>query len=230
MNDEQLMRILEAALMVSADPLSIEGMERLFADHERPTRAQIKAALQHLEAQCAERGYELKAVGSGWRFQAKADLAPWIARLFEEKPPRYGRALLETLALIAYRQPITRAEIEEVRGVAVSTQIIRTLSDREWVRVIGHKELPGRPALYGTTRQFLDYFNLQSLDELPSLAELTDLDKLLSSEQQLELVEAEAETAAVGDQAESSALAGESEAEAEAEADDQGDTELRRDE
>ncbi|MCG5495146.1 SMC-Scp complex subunit ScpB [Ectothiorhodospira variabilis] len=178
MTPERLQRILEGALMAAQRPLSVEELERLFeGDASRPERASIREALREIAESCQERGYHLKEVGSGYRFQVDEELAPWVSRLWEEKPPRYSRALLETLALIAYRQPITRAEIEEVRGVAVSSHIIRTLTEREWIRVVGHKELPGRPALFGTTRGFLDYFNLKSLDELPTLAELRDLDQ-----------------------------------------------------
>jgi len=128
-----------------------------------------------LQQECENRGVELKRVASGYRYQTRSDVQPWVARLWQEKPPRYSRALLETLALIVYRQPITRGQIEEVRGVSVSSHIIKTLLEREWIRIIGHKEAPGRPALYGSTRQFLDHFNLKSLDELPDLMELADL-------------------------------------------------------
>ncbi|MCG5511980.1 MULTISPECIES: SMC-Scp complex subunit ScpB [Ectothiorhodospira] len=175
MTPELLCRILEGALLAADRPLSLEQMERLFEDAERPSRAELRKALDALAQACDDRGYELRQVGSGYRFQVREALSPWISRLWEERPPRYSRALLETLALIAYRQPITRAEIEAVRGVTVSTQIIKTLTEREWVRVVGHKEVPGRPALYGTTPRFLDYFNLSSLDDLPSLMELKDL-------------------------------------------------------
>ncbi|MCG5500398.1 SMC-Scp complex subunit ScpB [Ectothiorhodospira lacustris] len=179
MTPELLCRILEGALLAADRPLSLEQMERLFEDAERPSRAELRKALDALAQACDDRGYELRQVGSGYRFQVRESLSPWIARLWEERPPRYSRALLETLALIAYRQPITRAEIEAVRGVTVSTQIIKTLTEREWVSVLGHKEVPGRPALYGTTPRFLDYFNLSSLDELPSLMALRDLGSAL---------------------------------------------------
>jgi len=141
------------------------------------SRDAIREALDWLQADCAERGIELQHVASGYRFQVRQELAPWISRLWEERPPRYSRALLETLALIAYRQPITRGEIEAIRGVSVSTNIMKTLQEREWIRVVGHREVPGRPALYGSTRQFLDYFNLKSLDDLPALADLIGPDK-----------------------------------------------------
>ncbi|OOG25942.1 SMC-Scp complex subunit ScpB [Thioalkalivibrio denitrificans] len=178
MDPDLLKRIIEGALLAANRPLSIDQLERLFDGDQHPERAAIRAALKALGEDCESRGYELKEVASGYRFQVRETVAPWVSRLWEEKPPRYTRALLETLALIAYRQPITRAEIEEIRGVAVSTHIVRTLSEREWIRVVGHRDVPGRPALFGTTRQFLDYFNLQSLDDLPTLAELRDLDKM----------------------------------------------------
>ncbi len=165
--------------MAADAALNIDRLMQLFKlDDEKPARDQIKAVIKTLQEECEGRGVELKRVASGYRYQTRSDVQPWVARLWQEKPPRYTRALLETLSLIVYRQPITRGEIEEVRGVGVSSQIIKTLLEREWVRVIGHKEVPGRPALYGSTKQFLDYFNLKSLDELPSLAELMDLDQV----------------------------------------------------
>lgn len=172
MTYEQLKNIVEAALYVAEEPLSVERLLALFSDEERPSREQLQEILSALESECASRGIELVEVGSGYRFQARQELSPWLARLWEERPPRYSRALLETLSLIAYRQPITRGEIEEVRGVAVSTSIIKTLLEREWIRGIGHRDVPGKPALYGTTRQFLDHFCLTSLDQLPPLSEI----------------------------------------------------------
>jgi segregation and condensation protein B len=174
----QLKNILEAALLAAGEPLSIERLLALFGEGERPEAAELRAALEELAADCAGRGIELKEVSSGFRLQVKKELAPWVARLFEERAPRYSRALLETLVLIAYRQPITRGEIEDIRGVTVSTNIIKTLQEREWIRVVGHREVPGKPALYGTTRQFLDYFNLKGLGDLPSLAEIRSLDAI----------------------------------------------------
>lgn len=172
-------QIIEAALMAADTALNIDRLMQLFElDCEKPARNQIKAVVKILQDECEGRGVELKHVASGYRYQTRSDVQPWVARLWQEKPPRYTRALLETLSLIVYRQPITRGEIEEVRGVGVSSQIIKTLLEREWVHVIGHKEVPGRPALYGSTKKFLDYFNLKSLDELPSLAELMDLDQV----------------------------------------------------
>lgn len=179
MNDILVKQIIEAALMAADAALNIDRLMQLFKlDDEIPARDQIKAVIKTLQEECEGRGVELKRVASGYRYQTRSDVQPWVARLWQEKPPRYTHALLETLSLIVYRQPITRGEIEEVRGVGVSSQIIKTLLEREWVRVIGHKEVPGRPALYGSTKQFLDYFNLKSLDELPSLAELMDLDQV----------------------------------------------------
>ena len=175
MDQAKLKSIVEAALLAAGRPLNIEQLEKLFvSERNSPSREELRQCLNTLASECEDRGYELKRVASGYRYQVRQELEPWIVHLWDEKPPRYSRALLETLALIVYRQPITRAEIEAVRGVSVSTNIIRTLMEHEWVRVIGHKEVPGRPALYASTRKFLDDFNLQSLDELPSLAELAD--------------------------------------------------------
>jgi segregation and condensation protein B len=168
--------ILEAVLLAAGEPLDRAALSRLFEDDERPDDAAIATALAELQEDYAERGLELKEVASGFRIQVREEVNPWVARLWEERPQRYSRALLETLALIAYRQPITRGEIEEVRGVSVRSNIIRTLQEREWVRVVGHRDIPGKPALFGTTKAFLDYFNLPSLDHLPSLAEIKDMD------------------------------------------------------
>jgi segregation and condensation protein B len=168
--------ILEAVLLAAGEPLDRAALARLFEDDERPDDAAIATALAELQEDYAERGLELKEVASGLRIQVREEVNPWVARLWEERPQRYSRALLETLALIAYRQPITRGEIEEVRGVSVRSNIIRTLQEREWVRVVGHRDIPGKPALFGTTKAFLDYFNLPSLDHLPSLAEIKDMD------------------------------------------------------
>ncbi|APZ42877.1 SMC-Scp complex subunit ScpB [Acidihalobacter ferrooxydans] len=179
MDAAQLKRILEAALLAAGEPLPIERMEKLFAgESDAPDRRALRDALKALDEDCAARGYELREVGSGYRYQVRQELSRWVGRLWEERPPRYSRATLETLALIAYRQPVTRGEIEDVRGVAVSSHIIKSLQERDWIRVVGHREVPGRPALYATTRGFLDYFNLKSLDELPPLAELKNIDKL----------------------------------------------------
>jgi len=175
---DKLKNILEAVLLAADKPMSVQQLDAVFeGDEDRPTRDDIRKALHDLTDEYAERGFELKQVSSGFRIQVKQDFAQWVGRLWEEKPARYTRALLETMSLIAYRQPITRGEIEEVRGVSVSSNIIRTLQEREWIKVLGHKDVPGKPALYGTSREFLDYFNLKSLDDLPSLAEIKDLDK-----------------------------------------------------
>lgn len=181
MNEENLKRvqnIVEAALLSAGRPLNMDQLRELFEEHERPARQVMEHVLMLLEESCIGRGFELRKVASGYRFQVRQEFAPWVGRLFEEKPQRYSRALLETLALIAYRQPITRGEIEDIRGVTVSSNIIRTLQEREWVRVVGHKDVPGRPAMYATTRQFLDYFNLTSLEQLPPLAEIRDLEEI----------------------------------------------------
>jgi segregation and condensation protein B len=167
--------IAEAILLAAGRPLGLDQLLALFGDDERPERNELRAALAALAGEYGGRGIELAEVGSGYRIQIRHDMQRWVSHLWEEKPARYSRALLETLALIAYRQPITRGEIEEVRGVTVSTSIMKTLLEREWIRVVGHREVPGRPAMYGTTRQFLDYFSLKSLEELPTLAELRDL-------------------------------------------------------
>lgn len=178
MDSDLLRNIVEAALLAAGRSLTIKDLQALFAETEAPDTVELEAVLRTIEADCAERGYELRLTASGYRFQVRERLAPWISRLWEERPQRYSRALLETLALIAYRQPITRGDIEEIRGVSVSTQIIKTLQEREWVRVVGHRDVPGKPALYATTRQLLDYFNLRSLEDLPALGELKDFSEL----------------------------------------------------
>jgi|GEM_PF-998400 len=207
MDKQLLQNIVEGALLAFAQPLSIERLYQLFVDYtaeqhakavasanaEREEgdppvevetivntvdKADIVAALEVIQENCEGRGFELVEVASGWRFQVRSSVAPWINKLWDEKPQKYSRALLETLAIIAYRQPITRGDIEEVRGVAVSSHIIKTLVEREWIKVVGQRDVPGRPSLFATTKQFLDYFNLQSLEQLPSLRELTDIESL----------------------------------------------------
>jgi segregation and condensation protein B len=178
MSETGLVQIVEGALLAAGRPLTVAQLAELFDEHERPDSAAIHDALDQAAARCADRGFELQEVAGGFRFQVRQSLSHWIARLWHERPQKYSRALLETLALIAYRQPITRGEIEEIRGVAVSSNIIKTLHEREWIRVVGHRDVPGRPAMYATTRQFLDYFNLKSLDQLPALAEIRDLETL----------------------------------------------------
>jgi segregation and condensation protein B len=169
-----LKQIIEGAILAAEAPLSIDQLMQLFEDDE-PERVDVRDVLQEIEQDCEGRGFELKQVASGYRFQVRSSYGEWVSRLWKEKPPRYSRALLETLALIAYKQPITRGDVEEIRGVAVSTNIMRTLLEREWVRIVGHRDVPGHPALYATTKSFLDYFNLRNLDELPSLSEIKDL-------------------------------------------------------
>jgi len=171
-------QIIEGLLMAAGKPLPMSKIAEVFADRERPEPEELKAVLKEIEQDCEARGFELKQVASGYRFQVKQQFSEWVGKLWEEKPQRYSRALLETISIIAYRQPITRGEIEKIRGVAVSTNIIRTLMEREWVRVVGHRDVPGRPAMYATTREFLDYFNLRSLEELPPLADVKELEDL----------------------------------------------------
>lgn len=168
-------KIIEALLFASGKAMNLRQLADCFPELEQPAEAEIEAALQELMQDYAHRAIELKRVASGYRFQVRETMSPWVSRLFEEKPGRYSRALLETLAIIAYRQPVTRGEIEDIRGVAVSSNIIRTLMEREWIRIVAHKEVPGRPALFATTKQFLDYFNLASLEQLPTLQEIMDL-------------------------------------------------------
>ncbi|AOE50210.1 SMC-Scp complex subunit ScpB [Kangiella sediminilitoris] len=178
MNIEKIKCVIEAALMAAGSSLSKERMVQLFSEEEKVQTADVTKALELLQKETEGRGVELIEVATGYRYQARQDYAEWIAKLWEERPSRYSRALLETLALIAYRQPTTRSDIEQVRGVGVSSSIVKTLLEREWIRVVGHRDVPGKPALYATTKQFLDYFGLKSLDELPSLAEIKDLDNL----------------------------------------------------
>lgn len=183
-----LKKILEGAIFAAGQPMNIEQLGLLFDEAERPSNADLRTALDELKSEYADRGVELKEVASGFRFQVRQETGPWVSRLWDEKPSRYSRALLETLALIAYRQPITRSEIEEIRGVSVSSHIIKTLIEREWIRVAGHRDVPGRPALFATTREFLDSFNLKNLAELPSLSEIRDLDSINA---ELEFLEAQ---------------------------------------
>ncbi len=173
-----LKNIVEAALMVAGHPLSIKQLQALFEEGAEPAREAVMEVLQQLRQESEGRGYQVVEVASGWRMQVRESLSHWVNRLWEEKPPRYSRALLETLALIAYRQPITRGEIEEIRGVTVSSNIMKTLQEREWVRLLGHRDVPGRPAMYGTTRKFLDYFGLRTLEQMPTLMELKSLGPL----------------------------------------------------
>ena len=178
MEPDKIKQIVEAAIFAADGPLDRDALLLLFDEQERPEKADLSRSLEQISEDYAERGIELKEVASGFRFQVRKHLGPWVSLLWQEKPPRYSRAILETLALVAYRQPITRGEIEEIRGVSVSSHIIKSLLERNWVRVVGHRDVPGRPAMFATTRQFLDYFDLKSLEDLPPLSEIKDLDKL----------------------------------------------------
>lgn len=195
MEEHKIKQILEAAILAADGPLDRDALLMLLDEDDKPDKQTLERLLNELADDYAERGVQLREVASGFRFQVRTELGPWVSRLWAERAPRYSRAIMETLALIAYRQPVTRGEIEEVRGVSVGTQIIRTLQERGWVRVVGHRDVPGRPAMFATTKQFLDYFNLASLDELPALSEIKDLDKL-NEELQLEDDEKEQEEAA----------------------------------
>ena len=180
MSQEQIKNIIEASLMVSNQPLNISSLLSLFENDTtlNPERNDIRAALEELQQDYIDRGIELVEIASGFRFQARDDFAPWVNRLFDERPPRYSRALLETLAIIAYRQPITRGEIEDIRGVSVSHSIVKTLQERDWIKVVGHRDVPGKPELLATTKSFLDYFNLKKLSDLPALSEIKDFDSI----------------------------------------------------
>ena len=173
---EKLSRIVEGAIIAAGKPLTIDKILSLFEDENPvPDKDAIKVALDDIAEACHGRGYELIKVASGYRFQVVEEYAPWVSKLWDEKPPKYSRALLETLALIAYRQPITRGEIEDIRGVAVSSHIIKTLTERQWIKTVGHKEVPGRPVLYASTQEFLDYFSLTSLAQLPELMPMAEI-------------------------------------------------------
>lgn len=195
MNETELKYIIEATLLAAGRPVTTQQILELFEERDRPSEETLKAAFEALAADYTDRGIELSEVASGWRIQVRPRAAEIVSRLWQERPTRYSRALLETLALIAYRQPITRSEIEEIRGVAVSSTIMRTLQERNWIRTVGHREVPGRPELLGTTREFLDYFGLKSLDQLPTLAELKDVESIGV---QLELPAGEPAAAAEG--------------------------------
>lgn len=228
LTEEKIGQIIEAALLAAEGPLTVENLFRLFADGELAEengRKQIRDVLAALEEACCDRGVELIHVASGFRYQAKQELSAWVSRLWEEKPPRYTRALLETLALVAYKQPVTRGDIEQIRGVGVSQNIMRTLLERDWIRVVGQREAPGRPSLYGTTKTFLDYFNLNNLDQLPPLEEIRALiEPTLVAEQQAEGANAEGEgqhESAEGDAEHAEALADSSADESSLDADDE---------
>ncbi|MCP3667806.1 MAG: SMC-Scp complex subunit ScpB [Gammaproteobacteria bacterium] len=177
-SNNKLKQIVEAALIAAGEPLSLDRLMNLFLEDEEPERQDLRDAIEQLQAEYEGRGIELVEVGGGFRINVRKAFSPWISRLWEERPARYSRALLETLGLIAYRQPITRGEIEEIRGVSVSTHMIKTLVEREWVRVVGQRDVPGKPSLYATTREFLNYFSLKGLGELPTLQEIRDFDTI----------------------------------------------------
>jgi segregation and condensation protein B len=179
----EIKRIVEAIIFAANRPMTIKQIQDVFPEIEQPETIEILGAIESITEDYLDRPIELKKVASGYRFQVRQELSRWVSRLFEEKPPRYSRALLETLAIIAYRQPVTRGDIEDIRGVSVSSSIIQTLLEREWIKVVAHKETPGRPGLYGTTKQFLDYFNITTLNDLPTLQEIQDLDLSLENTQ-----------------------------------------------
>jgi len=178
MNHQYVKNVVEAALLAAGRPLTMEELTNVFDERDGSIADEVKGAIGALTADYETRGLELLEVASGYRIQIRAAVAPPVARLWQERPAKYSRALLETLALIAYRQPITRGEIEQIRGVAVNPNIIKTLHERNWIRVVGHRDVPGKPELLGTTREFLDYFSLKKLDDLPTLAQLKELEDL----------------------------------------------------
>lgn len=178
METPQLKNIIEAALLAAGRPLDLNELQSLFGDDAPPSKDDIREAMGALDADYAERGIMVQEVASGYRIQVRPTMSGWLARLWEERTPRYSRALMETLAIIAYRQPVTRGDVEDIRGVGVTTNIMRTLLERNWIRVVGYRDVPGKPAIYGTTREFLDYFGLRRLDDLPPLADLKDLESL----------------------------------------------------
>ncbi|MFV1982155.1 MAG: SMC-Scp complex subunit ScpB [Thiohalomonadales bacterium] len=198
MNIEQLKNIIEAALLASAVPLKVDKLMELFIEDESVESDDVSKALTVLEEDCASRGIELKEVRSGFRLQVKQEYTEWVSKLWQERPTRYSRALLETLALVAYRQPITRSEVEQVRGVSVSSHIMKTLLERNWVKVVGHRDVPGKPGLYATTKEFLDYFNLKNLSELPPLSEIRDIESI-NAELELEMPAGPVNDATEGD-------------------------------
>ena len=209
MDNEPLKNIIEAILLAAGRPLTLDQLLAMFDENERPERGDVREAIKLLQEDYEQRGIALVQVGGGFRIQIRETMQPWVSRLWEEKPARYSRALLETLSLIAYRQPITRGEIEGVRGVTVSTSIMKTLLERDWVHVVGHRDVPGHPAMYGTTKQFLDYFSLKSLSDLPALSELRDLNTI-GKELELDLSDIpELQLAPANDEATTSEEAGE---------------------
>ena len=195
MENQQLKYIVEAALLAAGRPLDLNELQALFGEEDPPGRDDLRAAILSLQEDYAERGISVQEVASGFRIQVRSSMSSWLARLWEERAPRYSRALMETLAIIAYRQPVTRGDVEDIRGVGVTTNIMRSLLERNWIRVVGFRDVPGKPAIYGTTKEFLDYFGLKKLDDLPPLAELKDLEAFTA---QLELSDAAALPAGAG--------------------------------
>jgi len=189
MDNEQLKYIVEAALLAAGRPLDLNDLQGLFGDDHPPGKDDLRTAIAGLQEDYADRGIAVQEVASGFRIQVRASMSGWLTRLWEERAPRYSRALMETLAIIAYRQPVTRGDVEDIRGVGVTTNIMRSLLERNWIRVVGFRDVPGKPAIYGTTREFLDYFGLKKLDDLPPLADLKDLETFTA---QLELADADA--------------------------------------
>lgn len=196
MDNEQVKYIVEAALLAAGRPLDLNQLQSLFGEDHPPARDDVRAAILSLQEDYASRGIALQEVASGYRVQVRTSMSAWLSRLWEERAPRYSRALMETLAIIAYRQPVTRGDVEDIRGVGVTTNIMRSLLERNWIRVVGFRDVPGKPAIYGTTREFLDYFGLKKLDELPPLADLKDLETFTA---QLELADAESLPAGAGE-------------------------------
>ena len=204
---EQLQQLLETVLLAADKPLTEDQLLNLFDEEEKPSIKELRQALSNITQSCEERGFYLKQIASGYQFQVKSDYAKWVAKLWEEKPVRFSKAFFETLAIIAYKQPITKGEIEEIRGVSISTSTFRLLDEKNWIRVVGHRNVPGKPALYATTKYFLDYFGLKSLEELPSLPEIMqlgegqnlelDLENIENKEIPKQALEAEAEAEAV---------------------------------
>jgi segregation and condensation protein B len=195
MDNEQVKYIVEAALLAAGRPLDLNELQSLFGEDHPPARDDVRTALLSLQEDYATRGIALQEVASGYRVQVRTSMSGWLARLWEERAPRYSRALMETLAIIAYRQPVTRGDVEDIRGVGVTTNIMRSLLERSWIRVVGFRDVPGKPAIYGTTREFLDYFGLKKLDDLPPLADLKDLEAFTA---QLELSDAQSLPAGAG--------------------------------
>ncbi|CDZ79198.1 hypothetical protein BN59_03516 [Legionella massiliensis] len=189
MNNSELKLVLEALLMNSTDPLSLDQLEAIFEEWQKPQREQLRAALKELAEDYEDRAIELKLLASGYCIQTRVKYSPWISRLYAERPMKYSRALLETLAIIAYQQPVTRADIEDIRGVAVSSSILKTLVEREWVRIAGHRDIPGKPAVYVTTKTFLDYFNLTSINDLPALQPIKEFIAVAAEQPEEECVE-----------------------------------------